>query len=110
MVAATEGEELAKGGIRGGEFCKGAGGGADRVHWGAGGGGHGLVHEAGFQGPGAAAAPLSRRHFVDQGELEIILGTKTGDVLPAEVVKFLLGFVFEDDTFGIEAMGTTVAG
>ncbi len=111
VAAVFDAGELLEGGILAGEFGKSGGDTADLVEKV---GGvedvHGFGQQACFHGPDPANAPPRGCHLLDQGEFEIILRLEFGDVLIAEGIEFLLGFAFEDDAVGIEAVGAAVAG
>jgi hypothetical protein len=70
----------------------------------------GLIHQAILDGPGAAHAPIGGDHLLDHGELDAIGGSETPDMLVYEVVKTLVGFVFEDKALGQETVAKGVDG
>ena len=68
--------------------------------------GNGLVHDAGFHGPGAALPPESGKHLLDQAELDAIDWTEARDKLRQEIIKALARFVFKDETLGQQAVAS----
>ena len=103
FVAVHEGEAGVGGGI--GE------GGGHAVDFVAGGLSFGVVlKDAGFEGPGAAHAPVGSRHFLDETELEGIGGLEAFEVLGEEGFEGGAGLVFHDDAAGQEAVASGVLG
>jgi len=70
----------------------------------------GLIHQAILDGPGATHVPIGGCHFPDYGEPDAIGGGETLDMLGHEVVKTLVGFVFEDHALGQETVAEGVSG
>jgi hypothetical protein len=64
----------------------------------------GLFHQAILDGPGAAHAPVGGDQFLDHSELDAIGGGEALDMLGHEVVKTLVGFVFQNKTLGQETV------
>jgi len=69
-----------------------------------------VLEEAGFDGPGAAQAPGSGGHFLDDTDLDTILGRETVEVLGGEGIEALAAFLLENDAAGEQAMAQGVAG
>jgi hypothetical protein len=70
----------------------------------------GLIHQAILDGPGAAHAPVGRHHLLDHGELDTIGRRESLDMLGHEVVKTVVGFVFQDKALGQETVAKGVGG
>jgi hypothetical protein len=51
------------------------------------------IEQAGFDGPGAALAPVSGAHFLDHAELDFVGGLEAVDVLLEENQEVLARFV-----------------
>jgi hypothetical protein len=66
--------------------------------------GHLLIEHAGFDGPGAALAPVSGAHFLDHADLDFVGGLKAVDVLLQENQEVLARFALHNDTFGAQAV------
>ena len=71
---------------------------------------NGAIHDAGFDGPGAALAPEGGKHLLDQAQLDGIGGREARDELGLEGIKGLARFVFKDDYLGHEAVAGGVPG
>ncbi len=69
-----------------------------------------LVNQAGLDGPGAAKAPESGRHFFDHAELDVIGGAEFADVLGNHKIEVRGGLIGEDHLFGEEAVAEGVEG
>ncbi len=91
-----------------GETGKGIG---HAVEGGCGGlGGDLLVEEGGFDGPGAAQAPIGCGHVLDHAEFQAVGGLEAGDVVGEQSGEGLGTFVLEDHAMGQETMADGVAG
>jgi hypothetical protein len=66
------------------------------------------IERAGFDGPGAALAPASGAHLLDQAELDFIDGPEVADVLLQEIQEVLALFAVQNDTVGAQAMNDRV--
>ncbi len=69
-----------------------------------------VLKDAGFEGPGAAHAPVGSRHFLDETELEAIGGLEAVEVLGEEGIEGCARFVFHDDAASQEAVADGVLG
>jgi hypothetical protein len=63
------------------------------------------LEEGGLEGQDAVVAPAAGDQLIDEIELGAGLGLVVGEVLFAEGVEVLLGFVFEDEPVGGESVG-----
>jgi hypothetical protein len=87
----------------GGEFLEGGGYAIERI---GGGLGVGLILEqSGFDGPGAAEAPVGSHHLLDQAELHAVGGLEAIEVLGEDGLETFGRFIAHDDLLGQEAMG-----
>ena len=73
-------------------------------------GGARVIHEAGFDGPGAALAPKGGEHLLDQAQFDGIGGLEAREELGLEGIKGLARFVFKDNYLGHEAVAGGVSG
>jgi hypothetical protein len=73
-------------------------------------GGHGVIVETGFDGPGAAQTPEGGDHFLDDAELDVVDGAVALDVLVEEDFEVLAAFVGQDDAVGEKAVADGVEG
>jgi len=69
-----------------------------------------IVEHLGFDGPEAAQFPVGRSHFFEETEFHSALGIETIDVLLKQFFEVFPLFIFEDDTFGEEAVPDSVEG
>ena len=69
-----------------------------------------LIEEAGLDGPGAAKAPESGRHFLDHAAFDAIGGAEFPDVLGNHQIEVRGGLIGEDHLFGEQAMPEGVEG
>jgi hypothetical protein len=67
-----------------------------------------FIEQGGFDGPGAALAPVSGAHLLDHAELDPVGRAEAVDVLLQENQEVLARFVVENDTFGAEAVAESV--
>jgi hypothetical protein len=58
------------------------------------------IHDTGLDGPGAALAPESGKHLLDQAKLDGIGGSEAREELGVEGIKALARFVFKDNALG----------
>jgi len=70
----------------------------------------GALEEIGFDGPGAAHAPIGGGHFFDHAHLDVIEGSEAIDELVKQGLEALAGFIGENDALGGEAVAQGVAG
>ncbi len=70
---------------------------------------YGLVHQASFDGPGAAEAPVRRSHLLDHPKLDAVGGLKAFEVLIEEGAKAFRGFVFKNNGAGQQSVANRVA-
>ena len=61
--------------------------------------GEGVIEEAGFDGPGAAEAPVGGDHLLDDAEFDLISRFEPLDVMGGEVVEAGAGLVGEHEAF-----------
>ena len=64
----------------------------------------GVVEEAGFDGPGAAHAPVGGGHFLDHAELDPVGGGEAVEVVREQSLERLARFVAEDYAIGEQAV------
>jgi hypothetical protein len=69
-----------------------------------------VIHETGFEGPGAALAPESGKHLLDQAQLDGIGGSEAREELGLEGIKGPARFVIKDNALGHEAVAGGVSG
>jgi hypothetical protein len=67
-----------------------------------------FIEQSGFDGPGAALAPVSGAHFLEHADLDFVGRLEAIDVLLEENQEVLVRFVVENDTFGAEAVTESV--
>jgi hypothetical protein len=92
----------------GGQVGKGGGHAGEPVFLGA--AFHAVFQEAGFDGPGAAEAPIGGGHLLDHADFDVIDGAKAAEVQVEQRLEILLGFALHDYAPGEEAMAHGVAG
>jgi hypothetical protein len=63
-----------------------------------------FFEQGGFDGPGAALAPVSGGHFLDHADLDFVGGLKEVGVLLHEDQEVLARFVVKDDAVRAEAV------
>ena len=68
------------------------------------------VEALGFDGPGAADAPLGDDHFLNDGELDAVGGLKAVDVVGEDFLKTGWRFVIQPDDFGEQSVAAGVLG
>jgi hypothetical protein len=101
FIAVDEADGLGRG-----EIFKGGGEAADFV--GAGLVIHVVLEHAGFDGPGAAHAPVGTDHLLDEAELDAIGGPEAVQVEVEEGFEAFAFLVLEDDAAGEQAMAQGV--
>ena len=101
LVAVHEAE-----GGSGGEICEGVGQAIERVAGRLGGGF--IFEQTGFDGPGAAEAPVGGDHLLDHAELHAIGGLEAIEVVFQDGLEALGRFVVHDDLAGEQAMAEGV--
>jgi hypothetical protein len=67
-----------------------------------------FIEQGGFNGPGAALAPVRGAHLLDHAELDFVGGLEAVDVLLEENQEVLARFVVQNDTFGAETVTESV--
>ena len=70
----------------------------------------GVFEHAGFDGPGAAHAPVRGNHFLDHAEFHAIDGLEAVQVLGQEGFEGLERFLFHDDAAGEQSVADGVLG
>jgi hypothetical protein len=63
-----------------------------------------VIERSGFDGPGAALAPVRGAHFLDHAQLDFVGGLEAVDVLLHEKQEALARFMVENDTVGAQAV------
>jgi hypothetical protein len=71
---------------------------------------HRVFEHFGFEGPGAAEAPVGGGEFLDEAELEIVDGGEALDEDVAEGLEVLRGLVADENLFGKEALSDGISG
>jgi hypothetical protein len=64
-----------------------------------------VFEEAGFDGPGAAEAPVGSDHLFDHTELHAIGGLETREVVTQDGFETLRGFIAHDAMFDEQGRG-----
>ncbi len=67
-----------------------------------------LIEQGGFDGPGAALAPVGGAHFLDHAEFDLVGRLEAVDVLLEENQEVLARFVVQNDTLGAQAVTDSV--
>lgn len=67
-----------------------------------------LLEHAGFEGPGAAQAPVRRDHFLNHAEFHAIGGSKAFQVLLQEGIESFGRFILQEGAAGEQAMSDSV--
>jgi hypothetical protein len=70
----------------------------------------GVFEQAGFDGPGAAHAPVRGNHFLDHAEFHAIRGLEAVQVLGQQGFEGCAGFLIQDDAAGEQAVADGVLG